>query len=151
VTHNSALETTGLYLYTTEIESVKQYWFGLNGLYNGAYQHAIASIVWGGKVDFATWFSSDPNDIYGIQLLPFTPGSAYLGQLPDIAPYFADLQAHGGKSNGSWGDLLIMWQSYYHPSQALAQKDTVPAANMNSLRSLFLYTLYAHASQGVQG
>lgn len=144
VTHNSALETTALYLYTTEIASVREYWFGLNGLYNGAYQHAIASIVWGGKVDFATWFSNDTNDIYGIQLLPFTPGSAYLGQLPDIASYFADLQAHGGESNGNWGDLLIMWESYYHPSQALAQKDSVPVASMNSLRSLFLYMLYAH-------
>lgn len=151
VTHNAALETTALYLYTTEIASVKEYWFGLNGLYNGAYQHAIASIVWGGKVDFATWFSTDPNDIYGIQLLPITPGSAYLGQLPAIAPYFADLQAHGGGSSGSWGDLLLMWESYYRPNQALAQKDTVPVASMNSLRSLFLYVLYAHASQGVQG
>ncbi len=151
VTHNSAMETSALYLYTTEIASVREYWFGLNGLYGGAYQHAIASIVWGGKVDFATWFSSDPNDIYGIQLLPFTPGSAYLGQLPGIAPYFADLQAHGGESNGNWGDLLIMWESYYHPSQALAQKDSVPAASMNSLRSLFLYMLYAHELQAVQG
>lgn len=150
VTHNSAMETSALYLYTTEIASVKEYWFGLNGLYSGAYQHAIASIVWGGKVDFATWFSSDPNDIYGIQLLPFTPGSAYLGQLPDIAPYFADLQAHGGESNGNWGDLLLMWESYYHPSQALAQKDSVPAASMNSLRSLFLYMLYDHQLQAGQ-
>ncbi len=145
VTHKPALETTALYLYTTEIASVKDYWFGLNGLYNGDYQHALASIVWGGKVDFATWFSPDPNAIYGIQLLPFTPGSAYLGQLPDIAPYFADLQAHGGGSSGYWGDLLLMWESYYHPNQALAQKDSVSAANMNSPRSLFLYTLYSHA------
>jgi endoglucanase Acf2 len=145
VTHQSALETVALYLYTTEIASVKEYWFGLNGLYSGAYQHAIASIVWGGKVDFATWFSSDANAIYGIQLLPFTPGSAYLGQLPGISPYFADLQAHGGGSNGNWGDLLIMWESYYQPGQALAQKDSVPAANMNSPRSLFLYMLYARA------
>ena len=142
VTHNPQLETTALFLYTTEIASVKEYWFGLNGLYSGVYQHAIASIVWGGKVDFATWFSSDPNDIYGIQLLPFTPGSAYLGQLPALAPYFADLQAHGGGSSGNWGDLLLMWESYYHPGQALAQKDSVPAASMNSLRSLFLYMLY---------
>jgi endoglucanase Acf2 len=147
VTHNSTLKTTALYLYTTEITSVREYWFGLNGLYNGDYQHAIASIVWGGKVDFATWFSNDPNDIYGIQLLPFTPGSAYLGKLPDIAPFFADLQAHGGGSSGNWGDLLIMWESYYHPSESLAQKDSVSEASMNSLRSLFLYMLYAHAMQ----
>jgi hypothetical protein len=78
--------------------------------------------------------------------LPVLPENSVLfGQLPDIAPYFADLQAHGGESNGNWGDLLIMWESYYHPSQALAQKDSVPVASMNSLRSLFLYMLYAHA------
>lgn len=145
-THNSTLETTALYLYTTEIASTKEYWFGLNGLYSGAYQHRIASLVWGGKVDFATWFSADPNAIYGIQLLPFTPGSSYLGHLPDLAPYLADLQAHGGNSGGNWGDLLLMWESYYHPDQALAHKDDVSPANMNSPRSLFLYTLYAHDS-----
>lgn len=149
VTHNASLQNTALYLYTTEIQSVKEYWFGLNGLYNGNYRHAIASIVWGGKVDFATWFSSNPNDIYGIQLLPITPGSAYLGQFPSIAPYIADLQAQGGGYTGHWGDLLIMWESYYDPGQALAEKDGVSVANMNSLRSLFLYMLYAHAQQGV--
>lgn len=146
VSHNTQMETTALYLYTTEIASVREYWFGLNRLYNGAYQHRIASIVWGGKVDFATWFSSDPNAIYGIQLLPVTPASAYLGQFPGIAPYFADLKAHGGKISGNWGDLLIMWQSYYQPDEALAQKGAVSPANMNSPRSLFLYTLYAHAA-----
>jgi endoglucanase Acf2 len=146
VTHNSSLTTTGLYLYTTEIVSVKEYWFGQNGLYTAPYQHAIASIVWGGKVDFATWFSSSTNAIYGIQLLPITPGSAYLGQLPAIAPYLADLSAHGGATDGYWGDLLLVWESYYAPSTALAQKDVVTNANRNISRSLFLYMLYAHAS-----
>ena len=145
VTNNTSLRSTALYLYTTEIQSAKEYWFGLNGLYTAPYRHAIASIIWGGKVDFATWFSNNPNEIYGIQLLPFTPGSSYLGHLPDIAPYFADLQAQGGGSNGDWGDLLLMWKSYYYPSQALAQKNSVSMANMNSSRSLFLYMLYAHA------
>jgi endoglucanase Acf2 len=149
VTHNSTLQTNALYLYTTEIQSVKEYWFGLNGLYNGNYQHAIASLVWGGKVDFATWFSSDVNEIYGIQLLPVTPGTTYLGQLPGIEPYLADLQAHAGADNKTWGDLLLMWRSYYQPEQALAQKDSIPATSMYEYnpRSLFLYTLYAHAQK----
>ena len=151
VTHSTSLQSTALYLYTTEIQSVKEYWFGLNELYTAPYQHSIASVVWGGKVDFATWFSPDPNEVYGIQLLPFTPGSAYLGQLPNIAPYFADLQAHGGRINGIWGDLLIKWKSYYDPDQALAQKDSVPGISMYSPRSLFLYILYAHAQHPVQG
>jgi endoglucanase Acf2 len=147
VTHNASLQTTGLYLYTTEIQSVKDYWFGLNGLYNGAYQHTMASIVWGGKVDFATWFSANPNEIYGIQLLPITPGSTYLGQLPGIAHYLSDLKAHGGSMNGTWGDLLLIWKSFYDPQQALAQKESVPSSLMNTTPSLLLYMLYAHAPQ----
>ena len=143
VTHNSGLETTALYLYNTEIVSTREYWFGQNGLYTAPYQHAIASIVWGGKVDFATWFSDNPNEIYGIQLLPFTPASAYLGQFKDLRPYIADLQAHGGESTGMWGDLLIIWEAYYSPQAALAKKDSVPAANWNSPHSLLLYLLYA--------
>jgi endoglucanase Acf2 len=145
VTHNASLQTTGLYLYTTEIQSVKDYWFGLNGLYTDGYEHAIASVIWGGKVDFATWFSSNPNEIYGIQLQPITPGSTYLGQLPGITPYLSDLQAHRGNMNGTWGDLLLIWKSFYDPQQALAQKESVPSSLMNTTPSLLLYMLYAHA------
>ncbi len=74
VTHNLQLRAVALYLYTTEIASVKEYWFGENGLYTAPYQHAIASIVWGGKVDFATWFSHRPGAIYGISDLTNHPG-----------------------------------------------------------------------------
>jgi endoglucanase Acf2 len=139
---DSRLGVTGLYMYTTEIQSVKQHWFGTNGLYGAPYQHRIASLVWGGKVDFATWFSKNPNAIYGIQLLPITPGSAYLGQLVSIDPFVADLHAAGGSMTGYWGDLLLMWESYYHPQIALEGARAVRASGLNGPRSMLLYMVY---------
>lgn len=142
VTHDAGLEETALYLYTTEVQSAKEYWFGTGGLLTPPYQHRIASLVWGGKVDFATWFSANPNAIYGIQLLPITPASQYLGQLPAIDVYMADLKAAGGRVDGYWGDLLLAWLSYYSPHEALAKAAGVATAQLNGPRSLLLYTLY---------
>ena len=142
VTHDSGLEETALYLYSTEVQSAKEYWFGTGGLLTPPYQHRLASLVWGGKVDFATWFSAKPNAIYGIQLLPITPGSQYLGQLPGIAAYIADLEAAGGSLDGYWGDLLLAWLSFYAPREALARAPGVASAQLNGPRSLLLYTVY---------
>jgi endoglucanase Acf2 len=142
ITHDSQLESTALYLYTTEVESAKEYWFGTAGLLAAPYQHRLASLVWGGKVDFGTWFSSNPNAIYGIQLLPITPASTYLGQLPGISAYTSDLEAAGGRLDGYWGDLLLAWLSYYAPHEALAKAGAVGSSQLNGPRSLLLYTIY---------
>jgi Glycosyl hydrolase family 81 C-terminal domain len=142
VTHDAGLEETALYLYATEVQSAKEYWFGTGGLLTPPYQHRLASLVWGGKVDFATWFSAEPNAIYGIQLLPITPGSQYLGQLSGIDAYVADLEAAGGSVDGYWGDLLLAWLSYYAPHEALAKAPGVASSQLNGPRSLLLYTIY---------
>lgn len=142
VTQDSRLEGTALYLYTTEVQSVKEYWFGTGGLLSPPYEHRLASLVWGGKVDFGTWFSSNPNAIYGIQLLPITPASGYLGQLPAIDVYVSDLEAAGGRLDGYWGDLLLVWLSYYAPREALAKAGGLASSQLNGPRSLLLYTIY---------
>ncbi len=146
-TENKELQDYGLYLYNTEIQSTYMYWFDKNNLYKEPYNHAIASIVWGGKVDFATWFSGEANMIYGIQLLPFTPASEYLGNLPNFSKYDADYHASGGEEAKPWGDLFVMWKSFYQPEEALAMKDKVQKLEDANTRSLFLYTLYKNAGE----
>lgn len=50
----------------------------------GAFAHSMLSLTWGGKRDYATWFSADPSAILGIQLIPVSPiGYAYLGENPE--------------------------------------------------------------------
>lgn len=145
ITNDMNLQKYSLYLYNTEIESAKYYWFDITNMYNSPYQHKIASIVWGGKTTYETWFSSLTNMKYGIELLPFTPGSSYLGTLPSFQQYLADYQQHAGSIQNDWGDLFVMWQSFYQPQQALQEKNTVTKFQEDNTKSLFLYTLYSNA------
>lgn len=146
VVNDPRLETAALYLYTTEVQSTKDYWFGASGVYSAPYRHHIASIVWGGKADFATWFSRNPNAIYGIQLVAFTPASTYLGQLGGIEPYLADLEASGGSLSGYWGDLFVGWLSFYSPQRAVKAAHDVPDAQLFGPRSLLLYLVYRNSA-----
>lgn len=81
-THNEALTELGIYLYTTEISSVQNYWFDLDGdildpAFKRGGKYILASIIWGGKYDYAAWWTAEPLQIQGINLLPMTPASFY--------------------------------------------------------------------------
>lgn len=141
ITNNQQIKNTGLYLYNQEILGTKYYWFNIKNIYGPPYAHSIGSIIWGGKVDFATWFSADTNMKYGIELLPFTPGSIYLGTFPNFTKYENDYFRSGGNVKNSWGDLFIMWESFYDPKKAFLEKDFAINHESNTSEVLFLYII----------
>lgn len=146
-TSNKPLEETALYLYNTEIQGTKFYWFGKNDVYTKPYDHEIASIVWGGKVDFSTWFSSKTNMKYGIQILPITPASfSYLGSFIPFTKYENDFYTHGGSITDEWGDLFLIFTSFYNPNKALSLKNQVTKPEANTSKSLFLYSIYRNSN-----
>src|SRR3989344_4581920 len=141
LTNNSELTSYAQYLFTTEVDSALEYWFNRNNIYQLPYQHAIASIVWGGKVDFATWFSPDVDKKYGIQLLPITPASLYLGTLSSWEKYEEDYQENGGKETEGWGNLFAMWKSFYKPGEVDGIASQIQTGEENHPRSLLLYLM----------
>jgi hypothetical protein len=73
------LETISEYAYSAEVNATRLYWFNDTDILNReGYIYPKASLVWGGKTEYATWFSSDPLAIEAIQYIPITPGSLYL-------------------------------------------------------------------------
>ncbi len=75
-TGDTELVDTSIYGYTTELYSVKQYWFDYDetnwydsGIPASANVHALG-MVWGGKNEYQTWFGPSPEFIYGIHWLP---------------------------------------------------------------------------------
>ena len=50
-------------------------------VYSG-FGHKIVPLNWGGKRDYATWFSPEPAAMLGILLIPMSPASTYLGGRP---------------------------------------------------------------------
>jgi endo-1,3(4)-beta-glucanase len=86
------------------------------------FDHEVVSLTWGGKRDYATWFSPEPAAMLGILLLPPTPSSpAYLAGEPDRIRA-AVREATAGKGyDQQFGDYLLMYG-------ALAGQDDARAA-----------------------
>lgn len=87
-----------------------------------AYEHGIVSLTWGGKRDYATWFSPEPSAILGIQILPVGPISLdYLAGSRDRVA--ANVAEAGGQEaySGPLGDYVLMYS-------ALAGPDALDAA-----------------------
>ncbi len=83
VTGNKALRDLGIYLYTNEIEAINHYWFDIHGLvFAPEYKNVEVSLVFGGMYQHNTWWTDDPRQIKGINLLPVTTGHTYLGRDP---------------------------------------------------------------------
>jgi len=112
VTESSEYKEIGNYLFSTELNSTRNYWFAdpsTNYSFPDGYKNSIASIVWGGKVDFATWFSAQPLDIYGIQFIPFTPASVYL-QNSELLNRDKDILENAlNNREGKLQDIVLMY------------------------------------------
>ena len=110
----------GRNLYAHELLGIRSYWFGERNPFPTEYRHPIVSLVWGGKRDYATWFSADPMHIQGIQWLPITPASRYLGRLSDHEARMRDLGlTPASAATHEWGDLYVTYLSYHDPVEAL--------------------------------
>ena len=131
-TGNTALRDRGIYLYTTEVSASQEYWHNVHRTnFLAGYPHPVATMVWAGKIDYATWWPTGHVEKFAITWLPYTAASLYLGQYPDyVRLASADLLA---KNNGStdwsiWSDMVWMYQALGNPQAALTQME----ANINS-------------------
>ncbi len=127
----------GIYLYTTETYTVEQDWFDVDhDTFPAGYGYDYTAQVWGGQNWFGTYFSADPVQIRGINLLPITSSSLYLADDTSYEQEF--LQAMAAENGGS--DTWTSWQDTFWEYQALidapgaiqlfdAQPDYTPGAS----------------------
>jgi len=123
-TGNTALRDLGIYLYTSELYAINEYWFDVSGDNRPAsFPEPVVGIIWGSKADYATWFSARPEAIHGINWLPFHGGSLYLGLYPEyVRKNYEALVAHkGGPRWDQWADLIWMYRALDDPQDALRQ------------------------------
>lgn len=127
-TGNRAIRDTGIYLYTTEVEAVKNYWLDTeNEHFPEAYEQDYAPIVVSAGGEFRTWWTTNPEEIYGINVLPVTGASLYWGHDPDYArKFYDDMAALNGGPPQEWRDILGMLRALYDPSGALADFEASP-------------------------
>ena len=127
-TGDESLEAEAGWMLSLEADSAVTYWTNPDlGQFDG-YGAGIVSLNWGGKRDYATWFSDAPAAKLAILLLPMSPSSGYLAGDPDrIRANVA--AATGGKFAQKFGDYLLMYAALAGPqdrAKALDQVASLP-------------------------
>jgi len=130
-TSNQKVRDAGLFLFNTERTAVEEYWFDVSGTnYPKDFPNVALGMIWGGKGAFGTWFSDEIDSIHGINWLPFTPASIYMGRNPAYVKKNYDritARRPGGKDfNTGWGDLVVMFNALSDPASSAAYLDTHP-------------------------
>ena len=142
-TGDEAIRDLGVYLYSTEVSAVNNYWFDVDeNVLSDAYRYGVtnkeaaaidketaevkynsAAIVWGGSYCYATWFSANPMHIQGINLLPMNPTGFYLAGNKDYITENIRLAykyaKQGGFNEMEWFDIWCEYQALADPQAAM--------------------------------
>jgi endoglucanase Acf2 len=158
---DEALRDLGIWLYTTETEAIQHYWFDIHGLvFPKEYPHVETSMLFGGKYAHNTWWTDEPRQIKGINLLPITTASSYLGRYPDyiqrnLGTLEADVQTwlSRGKGYGQlpkdiWGDIFGKYLALADPAAALAQWERWGPVELGETRTHTLHWMLSLQQMG---
>ncbi|KAJ2559887.1 hypothetical protein EV175_000121 [Coemansia sp. RSA 1933] len=95
-----------------EARASRTYWHlgDLESLYPAVYARdkAVVGILWSTKADYATFFGANPEYIYGIQFLPYTPATALLlkrSWIERIWSLYLDAVSRNSQSN-EWREII---------------------------------------------
>ncbi|CAD5372778.1 Glycoside hydrolase [Rubrivivax sp. A210] len=135
VTGNRELRDLGIYLYANETNAIDHYWFDLYRLvFPPDYKPAETSMVFGGMFVHNTWWTDEPRQIHGINLLPVAGFSTYLGRDPafikrNLAAMDAESAAYRQRGKfppnpppeDIWQDIFAKVLALADPAAALAQ------------------------------
>ncbi|MEU0619784.1 glycosyl hydrolase [Streptomyces rubiginosohelvolus] len=126
-TGDNALRDLGSYLLTTESEAITQYWFDASQqVFPASFGHDTVGMVWGSGGAYSTWWTANPEEIHGINVLPVTGGSLHLArEKAAIKRNIAEMERENGGPAQEWRDLLWEFESLSDPASAKAKWDGV--------------------------
>lgn len=148
VSKNSSLKNQAQWMMSNEAATANAYWVApdLSGKSFTDYTQPFVSLNWGGKRDYATFFSADPKAILGIQLIPMNPSMTYFAK--NKPAILRNLETMSGQ--GQFSDYLLMYEALLNrdvttQAEALDEK-FIDGANS---RSYLMAWLYFHKSKRV--
>jgi hypothetical protein len=122
VTGNMQMRDAGIWLYTQETNAAFYYWFnaGPVNTFPAGFTRTQITNLFDAKSDTATWFGAQPGFAHGIQFLPFTGASLYLGRNPAYCQTnFNEVLSLSGGGLPDWPDLMQMYEAFFNPADAI--------------------------------
>jgi endoglucanase Acf2 len=162
ITGNRELRDLGIYLYTTEINAINYYWFDILGqVLPPEYKNVEVSMVFGGKLAHNTWWTDEPRQIKGINLLPMAPFSVHLGRDPayvkrnvgtlpqDTKTYIDRGKNYSEFPKDGWQDIFAKYLALADPAAALAQWDRYGSVELGETRAHTLHWMLSLNEMGL--
>lgn len=134
--HHEGLKNMALALYAEESSSALEYWLNIDrdDARFAHFNHAFVSLLWGGKLDSATWFSPKPEAKLGIQILPISPGSLYLKE--DIARARENIFSEPElQSPSMFRDSLAAYRALFDATGAMEQLRSMVSGDIDGAHS----------------
>lgn len=121
-TNQQEIRDLGIFLYTTEASAINQYWFDIdNEVFPQNFNRKALGIVWGSKGVHGTWFGGEPEFIHGINILPITSASLYLGMDSEyVIENYNEVVAERGGQPTIWKDVFWEYLALADPDLALS-------------------------------
>jgi endoglucanase Acf2 len=121
ITGDTAMRNAGIHMYTTEQQAIAQYWFDVDhAVFPAGYPHRTAAIHWGNGGVYATWWTANPEEVHGINMLPVTGGSLYHGRWKaDILDNVAEMRQANGGPEQEWKDIIWEFLAIADPAQSM--------------------------------
>ena len=162
-TGNRELRDLGIYLYTTEIDAVSHYWFDIHKqVFPPEYKNVEVSWVFGGRYAHKTWWTDEPRQTKGINLLPLTSFSTYLGRDPAyVKRNVAALKPETDNYNAIgkfppnpppkdvWQDIFAKYLALADPTAALAQWNRFGSVEDGDTRTHTLHWMLSLQEMGL--
>jgi len=141
---NRELRDLGIYLYAEQVATIEDYWFDIRGeIFPAAFEHTTAAMVWGAGARYDTWWDHNPVFVHGINFLPVTGASVYLGRHPDyIRANYAELVRNNRGGPTEWRDVHLMFLAFADAARAdeLLERDPYFKPEFGNSRAM----LYHH-------
>jgi len=127
-TGRKEIRDLGIFLFANQVSAAEQYWFNIDeDNFPKGFDHRAAGMVWGAGAKYDTWFDRDPALIHGINYLPFTGASLYLGKHPKyVQKAFDEISTESKGSLNMWRDYMLMYLALAAPDKAKQMFDSDP-------------------------
>lgn len=115
----------GIFLYTQQTAAIEQYWWDVDRkVFPAGFDHTAVAMVWGAGGRYDTWWDPNPIFVHGINVVPASGGSLYMGRHPDyILRNYGEVVSRNRGDPLTWRDLLWMYLALAQPERAAALLD----------------------------
>ncbi len=127
---NQELAQEATWMLSLEIRTALDYWVYPEPL--PGFTSPMISLVWGGKLDYATFFDPSPAAILGIQLIPFGPTMDYLQTDPAKITALVNESAPPGTTDLPLIDYNLMLLGMADRDSALERARSLPDKNIDN-------------------